>query len=60
MTTATQPPVTPTTLSPGWSLALGILLVVAGIIALIHPGMTAVLAAVYVGWFALVSGVIAI
>ena len=60
MTTANQPPVAPGPLSPGWSLTLGILLVIAGIIALIHPGMTAVLAAVYVGWFALVSGVIAI
>jgi uncharacterized membrane protein HdeD (DUF308 family) len=60
MTTTAQPPSSRTPLSPGWSLALGILLVVAGVIALIHPGMTAILAAIYVGWFALIAGVIAI
>jgi uncharacterized membrane protein HdeD (DUF308 family) len=60
MTTTAPPPSSPTPLSPGWSLALGVLLVIAGVIALIHPGMAAILAAVYVGWFALIAGVIAI
>jgi len=60
MTTATQPPSSHTGLSPGWSLALGILLVVAGVVALIHPVMAALAAAIYVGWFALIAGVIAI
>jgi uncharacterized membrane protein HdeD (DUF308 family) len=55
MTTAAQSPVS---LSPGWSLALGILLVIAGILALVYPVLAAVTAALYVGWFALIAGVI--
>lgn len=46
--------------SPGWSLAMGILLVIAGVLALIFPVLAAVTAALYVGWFALIAGVIAI
>ena len=57
MTTAAQPPAS---LSPGWSLALGILLVIAGVLALVYPVLAAVTAALYVGWFALIAGVIAI
>jgi uncharacterized membrane protein HdeD (DUF308 family) len=47
-------------LSPGWSLALGILLILAGVLALVHPVMAALAAAIYVGWFAIIAGVIAI
>jgi uncharacterized membrane protein HdeD (DUF308 family) len=47
-------------LSPGWSLALGILLVIAGVVALVFPVIAAVTAAIYVGWFALIAGGIAI
>lgn len=57
MTTAAQP--TPA-LSPGWSLALGILLIIAGVLALIFPILAAVTAALYLGWFVLIAGVIAI
>ena len=49
-----------TSLSPGWSLALGILLVIAGVVALVFPLLAAVTAALYIGWFALIAGVIAI
>lgn len=47
-------------LSPGWSLALGVLLVIAGIMALVYPVMASISAALYLGWFALIAGVIAI
>jgi uncharacterized membrane protein HdeD (DUF308 family) len=45
-------------ISPGWSLALGILLVIAGVIALLYPVVAAVAAALYIGWFAIIAGVI--
>ena len=48
------------TLSPGWSLALGVLLVIAGIIALLSPVLASITLALYIGWFALIAGVIAI
>jgi uncharacterized membrane protein HdeD (DUF308 family) len=48
------------TLSPGWSLALGVLLVIAGIMALVYPVVASITAALYIGWFALIAGVIAI
>jgi len=60
MTTTARPPVQTPSLSPGWSLALGILLVATGVLALIVPAMAAVAAALYVGWFAVIAGVIAI
>jgi uncharacterized membrane protein HdeD (DUF308 family) len=61
MTTATpSPSLRSTDLSPGWSLTLGILLVIAGILALLFPIVAAVTAALYVGWFAIFAGVIAI
>ena len=47
-------------LSPGWSLALGILLVIAGVMALLSPVMASIAATLYLGWFALIAGVIAI
>jgi len=60
MTTTARPPAALPSLSPGWSIALGVLLVAAGILALIVPVMAAVAAALYVGWFAVIAGVIAI
>ncbi|MEP6942638.1 MAG: DUF308 domain-containing protein [Betaproteobacteria bacterium] len=60
MTTTARPLVPTPSLSPGWSLALGILLVATGVLALIVPAMAAVAAALYVGWFAVIAGVIAI
>jgi uncharacterized membrane protein HdeD (DUF308 family) len=57
MTTAAQ---SSASISPAWSLALGILLVIAGVLALVYPVVAAVTAALYVGWFALIAGVIAI
>ena len=57
MSTSSQPLAT---LSPGWSLALGVLLVVAGIMALVYPVVASITAALYIGWFALIAGVIAI
>src|SRR5215831_13207200 len=57
MTTSTQPA---HLLSPGWSLALGILLIIAGVLALVFPVLAAVTAALYIGWFALIAGVIEI
>ncbi|TMH35884.1 MAG: HdeD family acid-resistance protein [Betaproteobacteria bacterium] len=57
MTTTTQ---RPAPLSPGWSLALGILLIIAGVLALVFPVMAAVTAALYIGWFAIIAGIIAI
>lgn len=48
------------TLSPGWSLALGVLLVVAGIMAIVYPVLASITAALYIGWFALIAGIIAI
>jgi membrane protein HdeD len=57
MTTASKPLAS---ISPGWSLALGVLLVIAGVLALIFPVIAAVTAALYVGWFAIIAGVIAI
>ena len=57
MTTADQ---RPARLSPGWSLALGVLLVIAGVLALIFPVIAAVTAALYIGWFAIIAGIIAI
>ena len=50
----------PITFSPGWSLALGILLIIAGVLALVFPVIAAVTAALYIGWMALIAGVIAI
>ena len=47
-------------LSPGWSLALGILLIIAGVLALVFPVVAAVTAALYIGWFAIIAGVIEI
>jgi uncharacterized membrane protein HdeD (DUF308 family) len=60
MTTAVPSPSRGDELSPGWSLALGILLVIAGIVALLFPVIAAVTAALYVGWFAIIAGAIAI
>ena len=61
MSTATRPPATPAPgLSSGWSLALGIVLVIAGGVALLFPVMAAVAASLYIGWFALIAGAIAI
>jgi uncharacterized membrane protein HdeD (DUF308 family) len=57
MTSTVQPS---TGLSPGWSLALGILLVIAGVVALVFPLLAAVTAVLYIGWFALIAGIIAI
>jgi uncharacterized membrane protein HdeD (DUF308 family) len=57
MSTSSQPLAT---LSPGWSLALGVLLVIAGIMALVYPVVASITAALYIGWFALIAGVIAI
>src|SRR5581483_9402951 len=47
-------------LSPGWSLALGVVLLVAGVLALLFPLVAAVAAAIYFAWFALFAGVFAI
>jgi uncharacterized membrane protein HdeD (DUF308 family) len=55
MTSAAKPLAS---ISPGWSLTLGILLVIAGVLALIFPVVAAVTAALYIGWFALIAGVI--
>ncbi|HEV3240901.1 MAG TPA: DUF308 domain-containing protein [Casimicrobiaceae bacterium] len=61
MSTATLPPVSHGSgLSSGWSLLLGILLVLAGVVALLFPVIAAVAATLYVGWFALIAGGIAI
>lgn len=61
MSTATHPSAAPSTgLSSGWSLALGILLIVAGMAAIVFPVIAAVAATLYVGWFALIAGAIAI
>ena len=61
MNTVAQTPPSPAHgLSSGWSLALGILLLIAGVAALIFPAVAAVAATLYVGWFALIAGVIAI
>ena len=61
MSTATHPSPTPAAgLSSGWSLALGVLLVLAGMAAVAFPVLAAVAATLYVGWFALIAGVIAI
>jgi len=61
MSTATRPPASPAPgLSSGWSLALGILLVIAGVVALLFPVMAAFAASLYIGWFALIAGAIAI
>lgn len=57
MTSTVQPSFN---LSPGWSLALGILLLIAGIVALLFPVLAAVTASLYIGWFALIAGVIAV
>ena len=45
-------------ISSGWSLALGILLIIAGVLALIFPVVAAVTAALYIGWFAIIAGAI--
>jgi uncharacterized membrane protein HdeD (DUF308 family) len=47
-------------LSSGWSLALGIALIIAGVLAVLYPVMAAVAASLYIGWFALIAGAIAI
>ena len=61
MSTATQArPTFAPVLSSGWSLALGILLIIAGGAALVFPMLAAVAAALYIGWFALIAGAIAI
>ena len=61
MSTATHPsPAHAAGLSSGWSLALGVLLVLAGMAAMVFPVIAAVAATLYVGWFALIAGVIAI
>ena len=52
MSTSAQPSAT---LSPGWSLALGVLLVIAGIMALLYPVVASITAALYIGWFALIA-----
>lgn len=57
MSSTVQPSIS---LSPGWSTALGVLLIIAGVAALIFPFLAAVTAALYIGWFALIAGVIAI
>ena len=54
MSTATRSPASPS-LSSGWSLALAILLVIAGVVALLFPVMAAVTASLYVGWFAFIA-----
>jgi uncharacterized membrane protein HdeD (DUF308 family) len=60
MSTATQPSASfVPRLSSGWSLALGILLIIAGVTALLFPMIAAVVAVLYIGWFALIAGGIA-
>ena len=61
MSATPKPPAQPSHgLSSGWSLALGILLIIAGVLALLYPVMAAVAASLYIGWFALIAGAIAI
>jgi uncharacterized membrane protein HdeD (DUF308 family) len=61
MSTATQPSASFVPhLSSGWSLALGVLLIIAGVAALLFPMIAAVAATLYLGWFALIAGGIAI
>ena len=57
---ASLSPSVSSSISPGWSLALGILLVIAGALALVYPVMAAVAATLYIGWFAVIAGVIAL
>lgn len=59
-TVAQTPPSAAHGLASGWSLALGILLLLAGVAALLFPVIAAVAATLYVGWFALIAGAIAI
>jgi uncharacterized membrane protein HdeD (DUF308 family) len=60
MSTAAQSPPSFAPLSSGWSLALGILLIIAGVAALLFPLLVAVAATLYLGWFALIAGGVAI
>lgn len=60
MSSAGHPPSLAPGFSSGWSLALGILLLIAGIAALLFPVIAAVAATLYIGWFALIAGGIAI
>ncbi len=40
----------------GWSIALGILMIIAGIIAMVEPGVSGVFIALIVGWSAIFNG----
>ena len=40
----------------GWSIALGILMIVAGIIAMVEPGVSGLFIALIVGWSAIFNG----
>ena len=61
MSATPKPPPQPSHgLSSGWSLALGIALIIAGVLAVLYPVMAAVAASLYIGWFALIAGAIAI
>ena len=41
----------------GWSIVLGILMIVAGIIAMVEPGLAGVVITYVVGWSAIFNGV---
>src|SRR5262249_3836306 len=40
----------------GWSIVLGILMIIAGLIAMVEPGVSGVFIAVVVGWSAIFNG----
>ncbi len=41
----------------GWSIALGILMIIAGIIAMVEPGVSGLFITIVVGWSAIFNGV---
>lgn len=43
--------------SPGWSIALSILLIVFGLIAIAAPGISGIGVTIFVGWLLIISGV---
>ncbi len=40
----------------GWSIALGVLMIIAGIIAMLEPGLSGVVIALVIGWSAIFNG----
>ena len=59
MSTPSSQPASPTTVikrSIGWSIALSVLLILAGFLAIVHPGISGLGMTIFLGWLMIIGG----